>query len=249
MTRYRTFLKMSRYGIFQVWLIRAEERYAPLLKKKLTPSFWLQEQAEAGRNSLRLFLDIDESGGGERLMIKVAKAQRAADFLRRCFRSQGKREFDGSRTLLRLGLKCPDPIGYGFNLVPWSRFDSLFISRYLSGAVTAKQQLENLKEKADRERLIGDTAREMAVMIENNLFHRDAHFGNILLDPAGEDGLYWIDNDLQKISSKDRVRIIDLLMRRIATKKHASQELILQMEEVEWMQQALTQYLASIQQP
>ena len=246
MARYRTFLKISRYAIFQVWLIRAEERYAPRLKKKLNPSFWQREQAKAGSNSLRLYLDIDESGRGERLLIKVAKAQKAADFFRRCFRSQGKREFNGSRTLLRLSLKCPEPVGYGINLVPWSRIDSLFISRHLPNAVTARHQLESLKEKADRDRIIEASARDLAVMLKNNLFQRDAHFGNILLDPACMDELYWIDNDLQKISSKDRGRTIDLLMRRIATKKHASQELILQMEEVEWMQQVLTQYLASI---
>ncbi len=244
MARYRTFLKISRYGIFQVWLIRADERYASQLKKKLNPSFWQQEQSEAGRNSLRLYLDIDETG--ERLLIKVAKAQKAADFFRRSFRSQGKREFDGSCTLLRLGLKCPDPVGYGYNLVPWSRFDSLIISRHLSGVVTARQQLESLKEKADRDRIIEASARDLAVMLKNNLFQRDAHFGNILLDPACMDELYWIDNDLQQISSKDRERAINLLMRRIATKRHASQKLILQKEEVEWMHQVITRHLATI---
>lgn len=246
MPRYRTFLKISRYGLFQVWLIRADERYAPQLKKKLNSSFWQQEQADAGRNSLRLYLDINESGGGERLQIKVAKAQKVADFFRRCFRGQGKREFNSSRNLLRLGLKCPDPVGYGINLVPWSRFDSIFISRHLSGAVTARHQLKDLKEKADRERLIGAAARDLAVMLKNNLFHRDAHFGNILLDSTRNDGLYWIDNDLQKISSEDRERMIDLLMRRIATKKYASQELILQMDEVEWMRQVLMRHLAAM---
>ena len=141
---------------------------------------------------------------------------------------------------------CPDPVGYGYNLVPWSRFDSLIISRHLSGVVTARQQLESLKEKADRDRIIEASARDLAVMLKNNLFQRDAHFGNILLDPACMDELYWIDNDLQQISSKDRERAINLLMRRIATKRHASQKLILQKEEVEWMHQVITRHLATI---
>ena len=246
MPRYRTILQISRYGLLQVWLIRADERYASQLKNKLTPSFWQREQPKAGRNSLRLYLDIDKPGSGERLMIKVAKTQKAADYFRRSFRSQGKREFNGSRTLLRLGLKCPEPVGYGINLVPWSRFDSIFICRHLPDTVTARHQLESLKEKADRERIIEAAARDLAVMLKNNLFQRDAHFGNILLDPAYMDDLYWIDNDLQQISSNDRGRVINSLMRRIATKRHASQKLILQKEEVEWMHQVITRHLATI---
>ena len=245
MPRYKVFIKFSHFGLTQVWYIRAEERYVALLKKNINPRFWKSEQSKADNHSLHFPVNFDNLEKRERFLIKVAKAQKPADFFRRGFRSQGKREFDCSRTLIQLSLKCPEPIGYGINLVPWSRIDSLYICRQLPGAVTARNFLENLKDDSKRKRLIEAAARDLALMLENNLIHRDAHFGNILIDPAREDGLYWIDNDLKKISSKDRFRSVDILMSRIASKKHASRKLILSTEEVKLMRQTLTQHLIS----
>ena len=118
------------------------------------------------------------------ILVKKIRCQVAADYTRRYFgRSQASREYHASRTLLSLGVRCPEPLAYGINLSPFGPYESLFFCEYLSRYVNAAAFLAQNGDTALRLSLLEAAAKDLARIHAQGYFHRDSHFGNILCDP------------------------------------------------------------------
>ncbi|HPV29446.1 MAG TPA: lipopolysaccharide kinase InaA family protein [Deltaproteobacteria bacterium] len=136
---------------------------------------------------------------GREILVKKIRCQVAADYTRRYLgRSQASREYHASRLLHSIGVRCPEPLAYGINLLPFGPYESLFFCEYLSRYVNATTFLEQNADATMRRDLIEAAARDLARIHARGYFHKDSHFGNILCDPSNPGVIAWIDNDLKK---------------------------------------------------
>ena len=184
----------------QLWLVRVRKEFEPLVQSALTPSLF-ETPPLFTTLSARLFFASGNPSAGPDILIKRIRAQKAADYVRRLVWCQGKREFLSSCALIEMGLRCPAPVGYAINIVPSSRFDSLFISAFLPDAIPLSRQIADMK-KPDRLAFLKMAARDIGFMFSRRVFHKDLQLNNILLNPADPAQLHWIDNDLKKIGRR-----------------------------------------------
>lgn len=186
----------------QFWFCRVRAEFADQVRGALRGEMFNRPPTFIGKFSDLYAANLDSPAP---LLVKRIRAQKEADYVRRYFRCQGKREFFGSARLLDIRINCPEPIGYAVNLLPWSRADSLFICRFLPHAIKSTQWMR--QGPPTREWVMNAVARDMRRMLENNLFHRDVHTENLLVLPAADPAdaaLYWIDNDIRPFGRTKR---------------------------------------------
>src|SRR5690606_39095769 len=94
------------------------------------------------------------------------------------------------------GVRVPAPVGYAVNLLPWGALDSVFISEFVPDTITLAELLEVPGMGRQRECLMKMAAEDLRRMIGWQLFHKDAHAGNVLVTRREPRALYWIDNDV-----------------------------------------------------
>ena len=198
----RSFFAWQSRPVPQFWLFRVRAEFHEQARGKLRGNLFDRDPTFIGKFSELFAL---ETGGSAPLLVKRIRAQKEADYVRRYFRCQGKREFFGSMRLAEIGINCPEPIGYAVSLMPWSRADSLFLCRFLPQAIKSTQWMR--QGPPTREWVMNAVARDMGRMLEHNLFHRDVHTENLLVLPAAETveaALYWIDNDIRPFGRSRR---------------------------------------------
>jgi serine/threonine-protein kinase RIO1 len=219
MTRLRTFCCFTAKPSLQLWCGRVQNGFYPLLRSAFENGLLNGPPKFTSK-----FADFFLAEAGDTLLIKRIQVQKEVDYLRRYFGCQAKREFSGSRKLLAHGLNCPEPIGYAFNLVPFSHFDSVFICRFLPETVPAGELVRNIKATAPDvcERVLRAAAADLATMYRKRLFHKDAHLGNVLVHRSGEGTLHWIDNDVAEVSATEQAKLRDLLLSRWLSKSGAA---------------------------
>ncbi len=197
----KTGLLLIRHLSPQFWLMRVRKEFHAFLQSALNPLLFKKTPLFTTL-SAQLFFVAGEKSAGPDILVKRIQAQKAADYVRRPIFCQGQREFFSSIALLQMGLKCPAPLGYAINLMPFSRFDSLFISEFLPDTIPVSQHIVAMS-KSERLRCQKLVANEISLMLSRNVFHKDLQLNNILLRPADPAQLYWIDNDLRS-TNKNR---------------------------------------------
>ncbi len=136
--------------------------------------------------------------------LKTIYPQKAADAVRRLWNSQGYREAKGSRLLRSMGIATPKIYGWGFAIYSPSGFDSFILMQ----KITDSRPLRDYLNAADlsisfRHSLLSRVREDLQKMIMAGIYHKDAHFKNILLD---QNTPIWIDNDIGKLNSYKKLQ-------------------------------------------
>ncbi|WP_456429232.1 lipopolysaccharide kinase InaA family protein [Nitratifractor sp.] len=134
-------------------------------------------------------------------ILKRIRPQKRVDPYRKYFRSQALREFRGSIKLEEIGLLAPKPFGYGINLTPLGCYESVLLMEYIPNIGTLREVFREEPDPSVREILLKKLGRDLQRMVEARIYHKDAHFGNVLVTPDHD--LVWIDNDLAPIKGPD----------------------------------------------
>jgi len=158
----------------------------------------------------------------QNILIKMIKAQKNADYIRRYFNSQAKREHMGAVKLQNIGIKTPDMYGYGLNVNPFQRADSILLMEYIAGE-SLLVFFQTSTDTIHRKEILKSVAEDLAKMHLNGLHHKDTNLGNVI---PFKEGLYWIDNDIMKLtfSKNDRYHLFNALKRMVGKKKYLSNE-------------------------
>ena len=194
----KTGLLLIRNPSPQFWLLRVRKEFHPFLQTAFNPLLFEKEPLFTTL-SAQLFFVAGKKSAGPDILVKRIQAQKAADYVRRLIFCQGRREFFSSIALLQMGLKCPTPLGYAINLIPFSRYDSLLISEFLPDTVPVSQHIAAMSpsERLFCQKRVAD---DISLMLSHNVFHKDLQLNNILLKSSDGSQLYWIDNDLKNIN-------------------------------------------------
>ena len=127
-------------------------------------------------------------------LLTIFQMQKYADFFRRYFASQARREADSSTRLSALWLKSPEIYGYAVVLNPFCRYDSILLMELVEYENILSLLLRRAPKDERRERLLRIFAQNLNIFFENEVAHKDPHYGNILV--TADDELVWIDNDI-----------------------------------------------------
>ena len=209
----KTFFRFIRHPFPQLWLVRVRAEFQSFVQSALNPSLFEQKPLFTTPFAELFFVSGKELNVPD-VLIKRIRTQKAADYIRRLVFCQGRREFLSSHDMMVLGLKCPDPIGYAVHLNPFSRFDSLFICKFLPEAVYISQHMRTLSEP-ERLRCLKMVARDISLMFSHNVLHKDLHLKNILLMSSDPSHIYWIDNDLRKTSRREIINRKEAILKRL----------------------------------
>jgi len=145
-------------------------------------------------------------------LLKLIFAQKPADYFRKYHACQAKREFFSSKRLSRIGIDTPEVYGYAFSLIPFTRYDSVLIMEEIDHVGSLSTVLESIQDSQARRSLFLQLTRDLKTMIDHGVYHKDAHYGNILVRRNGQ--ICWIDNDIGTIYTKKGV---DRLLKRFIT--------------------------------
>jgi len=85
------------------------------------------------------------------LIYKSIKPQKFPDYIKRAFNSQAKREAYSARYLNSIGLNTPKIYGYGININPFIKYDSILVMEYIKDSITL---FEWLKKESNKKRAI-----------------------------------------------------------------------------------------------
>jgi tRNA A-37 threonylcarbamoyl transferase component Bud32 len=209
----KTFLRFIRDPFPQVWLVRVQKEFQSFVQSSFNLSLFKQKPLFTTPFAELFFVSGKKSNSSD-VLIKRIRVQKAADYIRRLVFCQGKREFLSSHDMMDMAIKCPNPIGYAFNVNPFSRFDSLFICEFLPEAVYISQHMRTLSE-SERLMYLKMVARDISLMFSHNMLHKDLHLKNILLMPSDPANIYWIDNDLKKISRREIMQRKEAILHRL----------------------------------
>ena len=130
-------------------------------------------------------------------ILKRIRPQKRIDPYRKFFRSQALREYVGSMRLRTIGLQVPNPLGYGINLSPFGPYESVLLMEYIPNIGTLREVLENKADSTTRKNLLNQLGNDLKKMINEGVFHKDAHLGNILV--SKDYNIFWIDNDISTL--------------------------------------------------
>ena len=214
-TGLSTMVRFIRTPHPQWWVLRVVPEFAGTLAERFGEAF-LERSLKFHTRAA----DLYTTGTNPNLLVKRIRPQKAADYLRRSFYSQARREHLGSVRMAAAEFSVPESAGYAFNLLPWSGFDSLFFCRFLDQCISAAEFLQTVTDSAARQTVIRAGAHDLALMLRKGLFHKDAHFGNILLHPATPGRLYWIDNDVVPFRPGERARVESVVSNRWMRNSH-----------------------------
>ncbi|WP_456382688.1 hypothetical protein [Hydrogenimonas sp.] len=144
------------------------------------------------------------------IALKKIRYQKFADYIRKPFRSQARRELLAARWMREHGIETPTVYGYGLTLSLFGTYESLLLMEEIPTIGTGLEILPHLGTR-DRKVFLERIRRDVALFLRHNTLHKDAHYGNILvredLTPV------WIDNDIRPVRSpKDIGRFLRKLV-------------------------------------
>ena len=182
----------------------------PALMGKSTAPSYATRYAELYR-----LPDEPEGKAAGGILVKIARVRKPIERVRRLFLSRGKLEFNGSLSLGAIGIQCPEPLGYGVNINPCGKVDSLFMCRHMDRHVMLSQLYQSMESEDQRMGVMAAVCEDIATMMQAGFVHKDAQFENILADPDQPERCIWIDNDLKRVPVDRRGfeirRIVDRL--------------------------------------
>jgi len=143
-------------------------------------------------------------------LLKVINAQKRVDFLRKFYNSQARREFFSSLKMNEMGILTPKVFLYGFRLSLFDHYDSFILMEFLP-FLSLEEFFSKEKDYIKRKEALEILSFNLLKFLSNNIIHKDSNLNNILYD-QNHKKLFWIDNDLKKITSKND---IDIFIRRI----------------------------------
>ena len=97
---------------------------------------------------------------------------------------------------------------------PFSKNDSIFIMERIPDSKTLDIYLKETSNKDERAIILRKIKKDIQIMIHHSIYHKDGHFGNILIDSSLS--IYWIDNDIRPI--KESIHLTNFLKRFINSK-------------------------------
>ena len=147
----------------------------------------------------RIFQRHSRLAFADGICIKKILPQKPADYLRRPVRSQAKREALSTMVMQEMGIKVPVIYGYGINISPFNKYESILFMENILNIGTVKNFLISCSDENKRSKVLASVLNDINTFLKYNQRHKDAHFGNILLLHNLE--TVWIDNDVKKISS------------------------------------------------
>jgi len=158
----------------------------------------------------------------QNILIKIIKVQKYADYIRRYFNSQARREYMGVVKLQNIGINIPNIYGYGFNVNPFQKADSILLMEYIAGE-SLLIFFQTSTDTIYRKEILKSAAEDLVKMHLNGLHHKDTNLGNIILF---KEKLYWIDNDVMELSFSidDRKYIFNALKRIVGKREYLSNE-------------------------
>jgi len=121
------------------------------------------------------------------------------------------REYYSSKKLSQLKIKAPKVYLYGVQCNILDNYDSLLLMEYLPFSTLE----ELLKKNKSREKIFSNLLKDINKFINSGYIHKDANLNNILVNDKDE--LFWIDNDIKKIKSKND---IDFFLNKIIKSKY-----------------------------
>ena len=136
-------------------------------------------------------------------LLKKILPQKFPDYVRRAFRSQAKREMLSAQWMQNHGISTPHIYGYGINVSPMCKYDSLLLMQNVENIGSIGSFLKNTRSSTKRIYVLKQIASDIQTFIGNGTYHKDAHFGNILLTPDYRP--VWIDNDISAIKTSDDI--------------------------------------------
>ena len=136
------------------------------------------------------------------------------NYIRKPISSQAKREYISTNIIRDIGIKVPKVYGYAISLNPFCKFESMLLMERVEHIGTMADILKNeLCPPSDRDKMIKNLLSDIKTFINNNIYHTDAHFNNILITKDYE--TIWIDNTIKPIKSKkDMDRLIFKFIKR-----------------------------------
>lgn len=136
-----------------------------------------------GENLRRGYSVLDH--GNERLFVKSFREKGVPGFVRNRVLPRGKKEFNGGRRLLSLGIPTPTPLGYGV-----SRTGSFVIQEWLDGRTFLDEFLLSSGQPPlapsghggpTRKELLVKLAEFLSTLKKGRVRHNDLHLNNILI--------------------------------------------------------------------
>ncbi len=146
-------------------------------------------------------------------VVKRSKVQKFADYTRKVYRSQAKREYISTSLMDNIGIKTPKVYGYAVYLNPFSAYDSILLMERVENIGTMADIFKSKIERYHRKIMFENFKRDLKSFIDNGIYHRDAHFNNILITKDYE--TVWIDNDISALKgNKERVKFLSKFIKR-----------------------------------
>jgi len=200
-------LKINILEKGDIWLLAFENK-VPFLKQLKKKKLFL----EFGYST---FYKIDN------VLLKCIKPQKFADYSRRFFASQAKREYIGTLKLHYLGICVPEVYGYSVNLNFFNGFESILFIEHLKDSITTMNFLQNEKSTSKRESILKLIAKDLSKMHFLGLHHKDTNLKNILIK---DNNIYWIDNDIKVLPNFNNIKHVQISFKRIFNKNNMSEE-------------------------
>ncbi len=110
-------------------------------------------------------------------------------------------EYDLLLFLDRLGVSVPEPIAFGYQGRLF--YHAWLVTREIQNSCTLAEFSKKNPEKTRM--LINDLARQLNILVENQIHHVDLHPGNVLVD--NQDNLYIIDFDKARTTPQNRQKL------------------------------------------
>jgi len=190
-------VKFNFLSQFDIWIFKIHKQHQAMTAVLLNSNLLSKTDFHQTHSDFCILSALNK---GEPWLAKKIKYQIMADHVRPYLgQSQGAREFRSSQILEELNIACPSPILAGTNISPLGTYESLFICRYLTDHVNGREFLSKQKNPADRKNFLCAVARDLAVIHDHGLFHKDTNFSNILCKREETGKIYWIDNDVKEI--------------------------------------------------
>ena len=121
------------------------------------------------------------------------------------------KEWRSNRILRRAGLQTVECRGLGVAVNILNPLGSLYAMPYLSGIESGEAHFRRLDEP-QRLTFIERLCDDVIVLARHGYYHRDLHYGNVMVSQAGEP--IWIDTHIRRLphgEGKRRQRLVDML--------------------------------------
>ncbi len=134
----------------------------------------------------------------ERFALKKIKIQKAKDHFVKLVNPQALREKNSSLILNSLGIPSPKIYCHARNILFGKEYESILLMEKIDNIGTVRELLTSTIDQKTRKKLLERIIMHIQIMISNGIYHKDAHYNNLLLSKNFD--VVWIDNDIGKIS-------------------------------------------------